>query len=238
MSRGNFVSVMSDLDYLIDAWPSVVHAKIPGSERSWVETPRRGVLTEMDAERMGKQGVPRKAPTIVGVLDLLHQFAHSADEVARTVVDVAGLDTSFLPLDAASKDPRPWLLVVKTWLDSADKRDSRTIPWVHDQMTALTVQVERLLGDVRDGQVMNGVCPWCRGRLQDGGTEGRTLRIHYPNGRDENDEPLIFCFGVNCNPPQAACGTRFRGKPAWNIREWDWLSAQLIDSAPRAEAVG
>lgn len=222
-------SVAADLDYMIDAWPLLVSMKIPGSQRSWVETPRRTALTDADKERLGKQGIVRRAPANVGALDLLATIAARADDIARCVVDVAELGHDFLPMESAAKDPRPWFLVISTWIGQAHQRDDLTVPWVADQVRTLTQPTARLLGDVRDGQVMNAVCPWCGGRTASG-TGERTLQIHYPSHRtttDTDDEPLIFCFGIECTPPSSACGSRYQGHPAWTHREWGWLAAQL-----------
>lgn len=229
--------VIRDLDYLVEAWPALVVLKIPGSARSWVETPRRaGVLSEADAERLGKKGVPRPAPADVGVLDLLARIAATADDLARTIVVTAELDNleadppiyaeEFLPTTSVTADPRPWMRTTATWLAEAHDADARTLPWVEGQLAPLIAAAARLLGDVRDGQVMNGICPWCYGATSSGVGE-RTMQIHYPV--TEDDEPLVICRGVNCSPPSSACGSRFRGQPAWPIREWDWLSKMLRD---------
>ncbi|MGN7134577.1 hypothetical protein ACTHQY_15025 [Rhodococcoides corynebacterioides] len=221
------VQVHRDLAYLEESWPHVVNCKLPGTARSWVETPQVGELSPEAADRLGKKGVPRAAPAAVFVLDLLADYARIADDVARTVVDVADLGAQFLPLNAASKDPRPWLHVIATWVSQAHDRDDKTIPWVAAMIYPIVSSTARLLGDVRSGQVLNGVCPWCQGRTATGLGE-RTLQIRYPDPDDKDDEPLIFCFGVNCRPPSAACGQQWRGHPAWLQREWNWLAEQLI----------
>ncbi len=229
--------VIRDLDYLTEAWPALVVLKIPGPPRTWVETPRRaGVLTAADAERLGKKGVPRPAPADVGVLDLLARISTTIDDVARTVVVTAGLDNpdanppihaeEFLPHVPAAVDPCSWMRTTATWLAEAHDNDDRTVPWVEQQLAPLVSAAARLLGDLRDGQVMNGICPWCYGATPVGVGE-RTMQIHYPESED--DEPLVICRGLNCAPPSSACGSRFRGQPAWPIREWDWLSKMLRD---------
>lgn len=220
-------SVRADIEYLSDAWPYIVTLRIPGTARSWAETPRRGALTESDLERMGKKGVPRQAPADVGVLDLLQRIATIVDDVAHTVFDVADLGEDFYPIDTVTKDPRPWLSSMKTWLAQAQERDSKTVSWVHQELAPLCTAAAHLLGDIRAGQVMNGICPWCQGRESDGSTGGRTLQIHYPHLEKRGEEPLIICMGVGCSPPSTACGERWRGHPAWPQREWDWLARQL-----------
>lgn len=231
-------SVTNDLEYIASSWPILVTLKIPGTARSWVETPRRSVLSASDLERMGKKGVPRQSPADVGVLDLLQMIASTADDLARTITDVAELGPEFLPLDSAAKDPRPWFSVAGTWLLAAHRVDPKTIPWVASALYPLTSQMSRLLGDVRDGQVMNGICPWCHGRNKDSTTGERTMQIHYPDPNVIADEPLIFCRGWNCAPPSSACGTRWNDCPAWNQREWEWLAAQLRTPSEIEHAAG
>lgn len=236
-------SAIRDLDYLAEAWPALIVLKVPGTARSWVETPRRaGVLSEADAERLGKKGVPRPVPVDVGVLDLLARIATVVDDVARTIVAAAGLDDptrkppiraeDFLPLVPATVNPARWMTTTATWLAAAHDRDDRSAPWVTDQLAPLVAITARLLGDIRDGQVMNGVCPWCNGLTVDGMGE-RTMQIHYPVSDD--DEPLVLCHGLNCAPPSSACGMRHHGQPAWPIREWDWLSKMLRDPTDSIE---
>lgn len=220
-------SVKRDLTYLEEAWPALVVLKIPGTDRAWVETPRRtGVLSETDAERLGKKGVPRPTPVDVGVLDLLALIASRIDEVTRTVAEVAVLTDGLLPSDSAAKDPRPWIRTTCMWLAFAHEADDRTAPWIGHVIAPLVTAAARLLGDARDGQVMNGVCPWCDGRTMSGVGE-RTMQIYYPDPDDKTDRPLIICHGIDCDPPRDDCGERHNGKPAWPRREWDWLSKML-----------
>ncbi|MGW0043459.1 hypothetical protein [Rhodococcus sp. NPDC003348] len=220
--------IRDDLTYLTEAWPHLIELRIPGPPRPWAETPRRtGVLTEQDLERMGPKGIPRPAPADVSVLDLLASIATSADDMARTVITVvAAPPDQALPPNPASHDPRPWLDLIPGWLRYAHELDDRTVPWITGQLQPLVHRTARLLGDVRDGQALNGICPWCNG-FTASGPGIRTLQIHYPVTDDEDDEPLIVCLGVDCNPPRSACGMRHDGHPAWARREWDWLATQL-----------
>ncbi|MCW2089481.1 UNVERIFIED_ORG: hypothetical protein M2328_002761 [Rhodococcus erythropolis] len=218
---------------------------------------RRGVLSEADVDRLGKKGVPRPLPVEVGVLDLLATIADRADDIARCLLEVLGLATAalsnqqvqgvpwawfdaadqdvalrwiegcYLPTESATRDPRPWLRTASMRLMSADEMDELTVPWVAHQIAPLVSTTARLLGDVRDGQVMNGICPWCDGRTRDSLSGERTLQIHYPDPDDETDVPLVVCFGLNCNPPADSCGHRHDDRPAWPRREWDWLATVL-----------
>lgn len=223
-----------ELQYLVDAWPIIVELKIPGPARSWVERPRRtGVITPEDLDRMGPQGVPRPAPADVSVLDLLSRISTVADNVLRTIHVVLGLvDGRHVPARSAWIDARPWLSEAKSWLAQAQEDNDKTVPWVLAQLAPLTATTARLLGDVREGQVINAVCPWCGGRAEGGLVGERTMSLRYPDHRDEEEgdvpeDPLIVCRGLACEPPAASCGTRWQEHPAWPRREWDWLASQL-----------
>ncbi|OZC62131.1 hypothetical protein CH267_00895 [Rhodococcus sp. 06-621-2] len=222
--------VRSDITYLADSWPLLVTFKIQGTARSWVETPRRAVMSETDLERMGKKGVPRQAPGDIQVLSLLQSIVSAAEDVARTVITVAGLKkVDHLPMYSAAKDPIPWLTTCNAWLDAAHGNDDLTLPWVSGRFKPLATATAHLLGDVRAGQVMNGICPFCYGRTK-GVTAGeRTLQIHYPDPDDPTDEPVIACRGLNCRPPSNVCGYKTdAGHPCWPRREWDWLASMLL----------
>ncbi|WP_033189306.1 hypothetical protein [Rhodococcoides fascians] len=249
-------SVSDDLLYIADGWPALVHLKTPGSARSWVEAPRKHVLSETDLERMGKKGVPRQAPADVGVLDLLSRIATVTYDVTLAVVRLgpgpsamrraleerepwAWYDTyqsavdhfagDFLTTRSPSVDPRPWLMTARTWLAAADDENPNTAPWVGRKIESIVEQMSRLLGDVRDGQAMNGVCPWCGGLVANGVVGAKTMKVLHPDVDDEKSEPLIVCFGLDCSPPDEACGRLHEGRPAWGKREWEWLSTQLVD---------
>lgn len=204
----------------------LVTLKIPGTARSWVERPRRtGVLTDADVERMGPQGVPRPAPADVSVIDLLSRIETVADDLVRTLRSVVD-DLTGLPEPSAFHDPRPWFDRARELLPVAHDADPRSGPWCADQVRPLAQKTARLLGDVRDGQVLDGVCPWCGG-LSERGSGERTMQVRYPDARSVEEEPLIVCRGLGCSPPSQACGTRHDGQPAWPTREWDWLAKQL-----------
>ncbi|MFF1531458.1 hypothetical protein [Cellulomonas sp. NPDC058312] len=258
-------AVICDLDYLIEAWPHVVGNRIPGTDRSWVEEPRKAVVSEADLERMGKQGIPRPAPVRVGVLDLLQQYAARSEEMARCIVEVLALGANalddaydrgepweyrrtdgveiarrwferyYLPESAASKDPRPWLRTLRRYTEDAHDADDKTAPWLAAMIAPLVDVTARLLGDVRAGQVMNAVCPYCLGRTARGWIGERTLTIEFPDAKSV--EPMVVCHGLECDPPSSSCGTRVDNQPAWPRREWDWLASQLLP-ATNNERIG
>ncbi|ETT26260.1 hypothetical protein RR21198_3138 [Rhodococcus rhodochrous ATCC 21198] len=240
MSRATVATVTRDVEYLEQAWPSLIALKIPGTARSWVENPRRaGTLSPEDQERLGKRGLQTPAPADIQVLDLIYSITTRAAEIAECLIDVVGpVDGHELPDVAASKDPMRWLATARELVPVAHECDDKTAPWVAYLINPLVRQTARLLGDIRDGQVLNGICPWCSGRLSGDVLGQRTMQIHYPDPDEDDDEPLIICRGINCSPPRAMCGMRWRGHPAWTRREWDWLAKMLRDPDREIEKAG
>lgn len=234
VGKASLESVRDDMEYLAEAWPYVVSLKLPGTAKAWTEKPRKGVLSEADLERMGAAGVPRQAPANVGVLDLLQMTVSTTVDVVRTLSAVLGDENPGAVV--SMRDIRPALRWIARTVEDANVVDEQSIPWTGFMFDPITAQTAYLLGDVRSGQTMNAICPWCGG--QTGSHKGeRTMQIHYPNLENAADEPLILCQGLGCAPPSSACGMRWRGYPAWPRREWDWLSTELA-STTRKAAIG
>ncbi|MFT4127353.1 MAG: hypothetical protein QM662_14135 [Gordonia sp. (in: high G+C Gram-positive bacteria)] len=239
--------VLADLGYLIEVWPWLIELRVPGSRKRWAQHDHRraGVLSEAMLDSMGWKGVPRPAAADVSVLDVLARIDHLAAALSREVLDVlpqARRDV-FQPTHAPSHDPRPWLRLSARLLPQASAAtaddDDPVVVWAERRLSTLPTDVARLMGDVRDGQDLAGICPWCHGRTSRGIGEP-TMRIHYPDhargggapfdpdaNRDDGAGAVIVCLGVNCSPPSHSCGQRWHGHPAWNVREWEWLAKQL-----------
>lgn len=249
--------VVEDLDYLIGSWPALVTLSTPGStkrrpvgrhEISDAQRAHRAVLAMQEriedrkrAKELGCVPVPPTgpipAPAALGVLDLLARFVMVASDVAETVADTAGVDRP-PQVESSWTDPRPYLQLARAWLTVADDVDSRTVPWVGLQLRPLADQVATQLGEVHDGQLLDALCPWCRGRTERRPNGGeRTLVVYARGSRLEQaegqrkDGPVIVCRGVNCEPPEQSCGTRIGSHPAWPEREWEWLAKQLLPTS-------
>lgn len=229
--------IARDLWYLADRWRLVLECRIPGTAKAWTQTAsgRRVSTAQLPALDAGGHGAPTPAPVSVSVLDVLADYHGVATVVYPRVMRAAGLSTR----PVRSRDPRPYLVEAATHLTVAADRDDSVPIAVASAIRPLTMDVARLMGDVRDGQLLAGICPWCRGRTA-AGTGVPTMRLHYPPadaagpidpdgmlGRG-GDQPLIVCHGLNCAPPSAACGESSRGRPAWTPREWDWLAKMLL----------
>jgi len=245
--------VVAEIDYLADAWPALVTLRVPSSGRrrppgrrdvSEAQRLHAAVLAiqermedrqravEVNAMPVPPTG-PIPAPAVIAVLDLLALFVATAADIAETVARVAGVDAP-PQVESSWTDPRPYLKFARTWLTVADGADDRTMPWVAKTLRSLADRVATQLGEVYDGQLLDALCPWCGGRTERRPTGGeRTLVVYARQSRRDaegtkHEGPVIVCRGVNCTPPESACGTSVGAHPAWPEREWDWLSKQLL----------
>lgn len=238
---------VTDLQYLEEVWPWLVELRVPGSRKRWAQHDmRRRTLTSEALDAMGWRGVPRPAAADVSVLDVL---ADTVDVGRRCAIEMLRALPHYrwevwCPTTPATRDARPWLHLAARLLPQAhaatvDDLDPM-VEWVEARLGTLPADAARLMSDIRDGQDLAGICPWCQG-LTAYGLGEPTMRIHYPHALDtqpfDPDAPdhrrdgdagaLIVCHGINCSPPTRDCGTRWYGHPAWNMREWEWLAKQL-----------
>ncbi|QBI97739.1 hypothetical protein SEA_DOGFISH_50 [Gordonia phage Dogfish] len=243
--------VRRDLSYLADVWPYLVALQVPGTRKRWAQNDirHRGVaLTANQLEAMGWKGVPRPAAADVNVLTVIADIERVTSRIALELLHTLPPYNSrvFRPDHSPARDPRPWLRLIDQRLDQAhaktiDDPDPIVI-WAERILGQTPADAARMIGDVRSGQDLAGICPWCDG-LTPAGTGEATMRIHYPDEMDltkpldpdapmsaadrNRPGPLIVCHGVNCTPPEHDCGTRWHGHPAWNMREWEWLAKRL-----------
>lgn len=252
-SRRLRAQVDEDVAYLVDSWPALVTLRTPGSGRR--RPPSRHEVTEAQrlrsellaiqervelrrARELGVQPVPPTgpipAPAALEVLDLLAEFVAVSADVADAVTQTAGVERPPSSPSSSWTDPRPYLRLAAAWLEQADEVDERTVPWVAAQLRPLAGKVAHQLGEVHDGQLLDALCPWCGGRTERRLTGGERTLVVYVRGtrrakaEGQGDGPVIVCRGLNCEPPEASCGTRVGGRPAWPEREWDWLARQLL----------
>ena len=237
--------VRRDLVYLDAAWPFLVSMKVTGTQARWAQHDRRrSVLSAEQLEAMGHRGVPRPTPACVSVLDVLAEIQTAAVRIANEVLFVVPWQACvWRPAWSPQFDVRPWLRMSAALLPQAHLRtvdeDDPLAPWCERIVGATPDAAARLLGDVRSGQDLAGICPWCEG-LTARGVGEPTLRVHYPDEldfsrpldavslvADGGPGPLIVCHGANCTPPSRDCGMRWHGHPAWNTREWEWLAKRL-----------
>lgn len=205
---------------------------------------------EQDRARGARLGIPPTgpipSPENVGVLDLLALFVSTASDVAEAVTQWAGVERREPPT-SSWVDPRPYLVTIRHWLEAAVEAEPTAEAFIVEQLHHLADRVAGHLGEVYDGQVLDAICPWCGGRTEEqpiGGVQtlvvfDRHTRSEQATGRpddaDRDPGPLIVCKGLNCTPPASAVGApdsaerqRAGGRPAWPMREWDWLAKQLV----------
>lgn len=248
---------LEDLEYLVQSWPALVTLRMPGSpprapsahQVSEAQRVHAALLAITEREEARQAGAihgtgPITAPVALAVVDLLARFVSVASDVAETVTQVAGVDRP-APPSSSWVDPRPYLLLARTWLSVAQQADDSTTSWVARQLHPLADSVALQLGEVHDGQSLAAICPWCMGRTEHYPLGGQRTLVVYARqsraeqaGEAEPDEekkkreksrgPMIVCQGTNCTPPDSVCGTHVGGRPAWPEREWEWLAKRLL----------
>ncbi|WLP91336.1 hypothetical protein [Gordonia sp. NB41Y] len=243
---------VADILYLAEVWPWLVNLRVPGTRKRWAQHDMRrrtAQLTASALDAMGWQGVPRPAAADVAVLDVLAGIADVAHRIADETLQLLPqyrLEV-WRPDRPASHDPRPWLHVAARLLPQAHEVTVDDLDplaeWIEKRLGSLPDEAARLMGDVRDGQDLAGICPWCHG-LTARGVGEPTLRVHFPRDLDVSPQPfdpdapgrradgdgpgaVIVCHGINCSPPPDACGQWWHDRPAWNPREWEWLAKRL-----------
>jgi hypothetical protein len=247
--------IAEDTRYLIDSWRPLVELGVPGtiprrpmrshrpSDEQTEQAAREHAEDTAERRKAGYVPGPRRlpAPAPLDLLDLLARFVSVCADVAETVAQVAGVERLEAPV-SVHQDPRPYLAHARTWLQVAQDADDSTERWVSDQLHRLADAVAAHLGELADGQVLEALCPWCRGRSEKRPTGGDlTLTVLARGPRPGADaavvrDPMIVCRGTNCEPPAGECGTRVAGRPAWPDREWDWLAARLLPMIERTSA--
>lgn len=236
MSR--LVEVLADVAFVAEHWADLTETRIPGTARPWqppqVTHERREELErEARAERLERAEIApgeRPTPVLVDVLDVLVDVAEAADRLGEQVWHDAGRaeqpgpwrlrrffardpDVRWQPATSAYGDPRAHLAVLAEHLDCASDGLFDQVGAEFRRLAQATALALRLL---RDGQVLDAACPWCR--------MPRALVVR----EDDNLGPLIVCASrVSCEPPERDCGVRLRGRPTWPQYEWDWLAKRI-----------
>lgn len=240
---------LEEIDYLENAWPQLITLGTDASNRRRLPATRRrsGEALERAQREAAIEAAERKmlgwvpalthaaAPADVSMLDLIAELVAVADDLSETITGVAGVPHPSAV--SAWVDPRPRLRIARAWLTKAQDEDPRTLAWARGILGPVVRATAQALGEIVDGQVLDALCPWCKGRTERRPMGGeRTLVVHAGPTAVTTQEapeergvgwPRIVCHGVNCTPPASACGTQWKGRPTWPEREWDWLAKQL-----------
>jgi hypothetical protein len=205
---------------------------------------------DADVARLPGYVAPGRHPVPIDVplLDLLAEFVATAAEVADAVTQTAGVER-MRPPASCYVDPRPYLQTARAWLQVACDADERTEPWVGERLHGIADRIATHLGEVHDGQVLEALCPWCNGRTPSRPAGGALTLVVMDRarratstpsaddavrpGEDDRRQPLIVCRGTSCTPPDSDVGLWLgpddgARRPAWPMREWDWLAQRLL----------
>lgn len=229
---------------LIGVVEQLAASLLPGTARAW-SAPRLSAARRADLDRQAREELDdpgdslpahlRQAqrvtapgehpvPFDLDVMDQLVEIMCAADQLADDLCRAAWRPAD-PPATSAFADPRPALRLVEQLLTAATAGDE-TIPfYVEHRCKALIDRAETALGLVTDGQLLDGLCPWCGGKTDHQPVGGaRTLRVR---NLPHLGGPVLICEGGHCEPPDAECGARVRGLPAWPQWEWDWVAIKF-----------
>lgn len=128
------------------------------------------------------------------------------------------------PAQSAFADPSTHWSFVAALLEDVARLNPDLLEHIADTAAMHVRRAAPALGLITDGQLLAALCPWCDGKTSAAPVGGhRTLRVRtLPGGL-----PAVVCEGGSCDPPEAECGARWRGLPAWPEHEWTWLAARL-----------
>ncbi|GAA3441047.1 hypothetical protein [Planomonospora venezuelensis] len=207
--------VVADLEWVIEYWPDLVEARIPGTRRPW----RQPTLSpEARAARDAQARVERferttlslgesPAPVDVAILSTALDILVAADDLAAMVAEHASLPV-LPPPGMGELDAWPYLAYAAAHLTEELVEHAAPIArWMVDQTA-------RALCLVYDGQTLDVECPWCH--------EVGVWRVReLPGGL-----VAIVCHGV-CEPPAREVGTWWGGQPVWPIQDWERLARHV-----------
>lgn len=227
----------ADLRLIAEYWPGLAELRDPS-----VYAPRPPSLltpeqrAELDhaarIERQERDGLmpgEHQDAARADVLDLMASLAYDADDLAMRMAEWTG-EPRPEPLPSAFSDPTPLLVFAGRFLPRAFELNSDVGYWAVGLIHAMLADISRALCLTHDGQLLKTVCPWCHG----GPTGAYTWRVRQVPG----DEIAIVCEGSQpCEPPSKSVGTWWKSRPCWPMREWEWLSKQLLAADQRAKVV-
>lgn len=226
----DIITTRNDLAWLSQYAPALAAARRPGSHRPWrpkgtkpAQPPQDNPIAVLRAHG-GLHASP--APLHVDLLDLAVSLLIDSVQMAELVNRELDLPDQPRPVSHYG-DPRPYLDHTHRWISSVT---TGTHHWIAGTAAHHTRTIAAALGLITDGQRLAALCPWCGGKDDHHPTGGgHTLVVRLmAHMRDTHGNPIpaVICYG-HCDPPQADCGTRWHGHPAWPDTEWAWLAKRL-----------
>lgn len=221
-----------DLQWVAESWEDLYALRLPGARR---RTPRRPMSAaararadELARIEKAEQGLSvlgaSQAPMDVAVLDALADLLARLCELDDRLTMTAGTSDCEPPSTGYDFDAIPRITAhACEALPIAADVDPGALDEAEQVAKRLRTRLARALGDLADGQILPGLCAWCRGATTTAPAGGeRTLTV-----RVVAEQPLIVCMSDLCEPPSEDCGTWLFGRPAWTEAEWQWLAGRM-----------
>ncbi|MGW0805253.1 hypothetical protein [Nonomuraea sp. NPDC002799] len=248
------VRAIADLRWVAAYWPDLLDSRLQGTPAPW----RRPELSAEQREerdlaawlerldRTGDAPGATPAPVRVPVLDTLAGLLAEAVDLADQLAAAVGCP-ELPPPSTGLADARPYLEFAAARLAEVTS-DAELGAWAYGRTRPMVATVARSLALLFDGQALDVECPWCRGITPESPAGGaRTWRVRdlfgsrecrhgQPDRRfcGECEQMIVIVCENDCEPPSKSVGTWWRGRPCWQVFEWDWLAAQ----AQRERAAG
>lgn len=226
-----------------DRWPDLEQARLRGTARPWRQTEmtaqakaqrdRQARIEKVEAEKWGRAPGYSAAPLHVDVLDTMAAILIDADLLHEAIAQTVGHPRLEHPATAYA-DPRPYLEYALELLTEAVETNPKMGERAEQYATAMETALLIALGELRDGQILNAICPFCVGKTFEKPAGERTLRLRLvPDHRDQTKtEAVIVCENPSgCRPFAAECGIWVKGRPAWPWSDWDWLAKRLLPAS-------
>lgn len=236
-ARDAIAELRTAIDWLTGSLlPGADHTYRPPSMSAVARAERDRLARLERLERSAIAPGESPAPFDLDVADLLSEILAAADSMADLVSDTAKV-ARMPAAQSAFNDPEPYLIHVLDMLPACRRRPD-VVRRIEERCDELVLRTHTTLGLLGDGQLLDVVCPWCDGRRSDdaptGGAKTMRIRAQLPPGKpmskvDPKDVRwLVVCESGSCDPPQAECGERLRGRPAWPLKtEGEWLAMRF-----------
>lgn len=246
--------LLADLAFLHERWGDLLETRLPGTPRPWrqalIDPERRAAMIDRDRDERRERHPDApgftSAPEHVEVLDVIVAVWTEIDLLSETIspdwrrTPEAAAVRRVSEIEVMTGFVRFWLPVA---VQDCTEELAAKLRASSRRFSNLTAEASRVLGLIRAGQLLSGaVCPWCRGVTPRHPAGGQTTMRVEEIAASKNATELrpaveavhaVVCWNPLCKPDESACGTWYRGRPAWPWHEWEWLEKRLITAEPR-----